>query len=539
MKSILLPAACFLVFSTQAQLVIDNATFFIGEGAVVTVQGNLTSNVPIQAGGAGATLGKIQLKGNAIQQINTNGNIIPRLEIDNALNASLVGDVKVGNALEFTNGKIQLNAFNFILEDATVVSGAGASKFLEANSTGEARRLVGANVADKIIPVGFGSNYTPFMYTTTGGTYNAGAFVGVKATGSAIPVPQRHIRTESYLGTAWKVNRSGMPAGTLAGKGTYVDGQVTGTEADIVGMFWNGSTWALGTGQDATTNFVGANIPVGASDLYGMNKFILANVKTFLQGSYSGGGLMRDVLRNSDLANVAPGNLPTNNILPLSDPYRTADYIASFPQVDNASPESIAASVLNNTANVENNIVDWVFVELRTNATPSAVVQTRSALIQRDGDIVDIDGVSPLYFKKLDPANYNISVKHRNHLGIRTASASSLNLTQPVASLNMSTGAANHLNSFAAPLAGGLFGLWGGNANKNTNTRILGADAVASDFEFLKAELGGLAIKNGYFSADVNMNRNARILGADAIVSDFEFIKGVLSGAAIKTQPAF
>jgi hypothetical protein len=35
------------------------------------------------------------------------------------------------------------------------------------------------------------------------------------------------------------------------------------------------------------------------------------------------------------------------------------------------------------------------------------------------------------------------------------------------------------------------------------------------------------------------MNRGARITGADATASDFEFIKLVLSGSPIKTQPAF
>jgi hypothetical protein len=269
-----------------------------------------------------------------------------------------------------------------------------------------------------------------------------------------------------------------------------------------------------------------------------MNKFILANVKTFLQGAYSSGGLMKDVLRNQN-QDFTPGNAPNNNILPLNDPYRTADYSTSFPHVDNATAETINASVLNNSANPGDNIVDWVFVELRTNAQPSTVVQTRAALIQRDGDIVDIDGISNIYFKKMDPANYNIAIKHRNHLGVRTAIAPAVNMTQPVALLNMSTDATTNLNSFAAPLTGGLFGLWGGNANKNTNTRISGADGTASDFEFLKAELNGVVNKTGYFSADVNMNRGARITGADATASDFEFIKLVLSGSPIKTQPAF
>ena len=48
------------------------------------------------------------------------------------------------------------------------------------------------------------------------------------------------------------------------------------------------------------------------------------------------------------------------------------------------------------------------------------VLQTRSALVQRDGDIVDIDGVSPVTFNNVASTNYTIAVRHRNHLGLST-----------------------------------------------------------------------------------------------------------------------
>ncbi|HSK12523.1 MAG TPA: hypothetical protein VK907_04860, partial [Phnomibacter sp.] len=271
MRSLLLPIATLALFSARAQLVIDNATFFIGEGAVVTVQGNLTSNVAIQAGGAGATQGKILLKGSSLQQINTNGNVIPRLEMDNTSHASLAGDVRVGSRLEFTNGKIQLGNFNFILDENAEALTPGASKFLETNGTGQARRLTGANVAGKVIPVGNGTNYTPFTYTTAGATYGAGAYVGVQSTGAAVPTPQRHPRTESYLGTSWKVTRNGITNGTVTGVGNYaMDGMVTGTEADLRGMYWNGTSWSMvGGAQDAAGNTVTANITANSGELYG------------------------------------------------------------------------------------------------------------------------------------------------------------------------------------------------------------------------------------------------------------------------------
>ena len=48
---LLFSMACLVTVAGKSQLVIDNATFFIGSGATVTVQGNVTSNVDIQGTG--------------------------------------------------------------------------------------------------------------------------------------------------------------------------------------------------------------------------------------------------------------------------------------------------------------------------------------------------------------------------------------------------------------------------------------------------------------------------------------------------------
>ena len=64
-------------------------------------------------------------------------------------------------------------------------------------------------------------------------------------------------------------------------------------------------------------------------------------------------------------------------------------------------------------------VVDWVWIELRDSANPSQIVAAKSALLQRDGDIVDESGVSVLKFS-LPGDNYFVTVKHRNHLGVMT-----------------------------------------------------------------------------------------------------------------------
>ncbi|MBK7524718.1 MAG: hypothetical protein IPI53_11335 [Saprospiraceae bacterium] len=66
----------------------------------------------------------------------------------------------------------------------------------------------------------------------------------------------------------------------------------------------------------------------------------------------------------------------------------------------------------------ENAIVDWVFVELRSKNDYGNVLATRSALIQRDGDVVDLDGISFVAFPGLAADSCYVILKHRNHLGV-------------------------------------------------------------------------------------------------------------------------
>lgn len=128
-------------------------------------------------------------------------------------------------------------------------------------------------------------------------------------------------------------------------------------------------------------------------------------------------------LSSSDLG------LNSSNLIPLNDPYRTSTFQSTFPHINNCNKVGTSQSAITN-----NNIIDWVFLELRTGtANSTTVVQTKAALLQNDGDIVDLDGFSPVSFSGTS-GNYYIAVKHRNHLGFRTAQT--YNLSNIVTNLN-------------------------------------------------------------------------------------------------------
>lgn len=521
--------------TTEAQLKIDNAVFFIGSGATVTVQGDVTSNVDIQG------TGLLQLKGSSLQNVDMGGFTIPNLEMDNTANATLLSNVRIGTNLNFLNGKILLGNFNMKFASTATGTGGAANRFLETTGTGQAQLEVVADIpggSPFIFPLGAGSDYMPISVSNTGSTYSTSGVIGVQNKG--IADPNKHPRTESFLTTYWPITKTGITGGTTNAVGTYVDPtRVIGIEADLRGIYWNGTNWSLtGGSQSITLNTAGANVTTNSGEIYAMNKFVLASPKVFLQAPYNTGtGFMDDRLRNSGSYN--PGSLPASNLLPLSDPYRTPTYSTNFVHFSNTATETITSSVLNDQSNPVRNVVDWVFLELRgTTGVPTTLLQTRSALLLRDGSIVDIDGVSPVYFKNVDAGSFNISVRHRNHLGLRTNTSQSLALLSSPAVTDL-TNNANTLSGFGTLLAPGVYGMYAGNVNLNNNVRISGASTALSDFEQLKAILGALPLINNVYSpGDVNMNRTVRISGASVALSDFEFIKFVLGSLPLINQTA-
>ncbi len=126
-------------------------------------------------------------------------------------------------------------------------------------------------------------------------------------------------------------------------------------------------------------------------------------LKSFLNGAFlnnQGSNLMRDDLRAADL-------------LPVTEPYSD---ISTFQHKGKGGGEAIVPSLLDVTG--DDAIVDWVFVEIRDAVNPASVLETKSALLQRDGDVVTITGDVVLFFPSLQEGNYFVAVRHRNHLGM-------------------------------------------------------------------------------------------------------------------------
>jgi surface protein len=166
-------------------------------------------------------------------------------------------------------------------------------------------------------------------------------------------------------------------------------------------------------------------------------------------------------------------------------------------------------------------IVDWVWVELRDATDNTLAVDAQSALLQRDGDIVAIDGSTALTFD-MPSGEYYIVIKHRNHLGIMSANA--ITLTNTGTSVDFTddttpTFGSNAQTNFGMP--SGMVAMWTGNINDDA---IIQYSGISSDTPNILSEVlndsGNFLnlptyVVNGYKKYDINMDGNTQYSGTN------------------------
>ncbi|WP_203258289.1 hemagglutinin protein [Hyunsoonleella ulvae] len=227
---------------------------------------------------------------------------------------------------------------------------------------------------------------------------------------------------------------------------------------------------------------------------------------------------------NAGEENLMRDDLRIGGWLPVTSPY--ADALTC-----NASVFNTGGTFGSGSKN--NNIVDWVYIELRDGTDNTSVVVGRSALLQRDGDIVDTDGISDLEIET-EEGDYFVVVKHRNHLSI--ISNIVIALLRDVTTIvdftdanNPITYGTNAQSTYGMPID--ILGMWGGNTDNGTTVRYLGS---GNDINVIKdivlADSGNSSTSNLYFfdtynNADINLNATVRYQGTS---NDSNIIKDIV-----------
>ncbi|MCB0794321.1 MAG: hypothetical protein KDB88_06255 [Flavobacteriales bacterium] len=255
-------------------------------------------------------------------------------------------------------------------------------------------------------------------------------------------------------------------------------GSITGSTASASGYYYFFYDWEVEKPDMVCSS---ARTMVTAT----VNAGVRLAAKVMLDGPYDEGtGLMADDLRQAGL-------------VPLMEPFTGL----GFAHMGNGGSEETSSGVLAVSGN--DAPVDWVMLELRDPNDPSVILETRSALVQADGDVVDVDGSSPVQFQAVD-GSYFVAVRHRNHLGCMTAAA--ISLTAAPAVLDLSDIATATYGTSARKLVNGKALLWSGNAVLDNEVKYAG---LANDRDKVLQDVGGsvpTAVVAGYSSSDVNMD---------------------------------
>ncbi|MBP6312561.1 MAG: hemagglutinin protein, partial [Flavobacteriales bacterium] len=157
--------------------------------------------------------------------------------------------------------------------------------------------------------------------------------------------------------------------------------------------------------------------------------------------------------------------------------------------------------------------------------TPTQVIQSRSALLRRDGRVVAING-SPLVGFYVPVGNYHVAIRHRNHLGCMTNSPVAVSASTPLLDLSVSstptwgTGARANVN--------GTMVLWPGDVNFDHQVMYTG---TSNDRDPVLEEIGGVvptAVVNGiYNGTDTDLNGNTKYTGS---LNDRDIILQTIGG---------
>jgi len=528
-------------FSTiaKAQLYINNAQFTIQYNATVTVQGTLTSNTSIL--GAGTVI----MNGSTNQSLDMAGNTIPKLQINNGANVALASNVQVDTTLSFVAGKLVLGNFNLTIGSSATAAITGASAaagFVVTNGTGVVtKNALGA---------------TPFIFavgdSTAGAAYYFPLTVSNSGTSDNYSVGcSPHVYTAGTTGTAdtkevvdasWKIGEAVAGGSNLSVTAQWAStnelagfnrakggiGYYIPTAGATLGWDLLNTQTGAATGSNPYTYTRAAITSVGtfAVGTRPVESPLLVTPTVFLEGPYSSGtGLMANTLGQK-------------NLIPTTEPYTG---MTGFTHSGSGGGETTTASVLTSTG-ASSDIVDWVFVQLHR-ASDSVVVSTRAVLIRRDGQLAETDGSVGINMCGNPAGTYFISVRHRNHLGVRIAGTITLAKTTTT-NYNFSTSVtqayAKGITNTPMSNISGVYVMWGGDATNDAVARMTGPLA-SNDYLKIVNTLGNTAtiINNVYSTQDLNMDGILRVTGPLASNDYLKLVNMIGSTAAIIKQPTF
>lgn len=467
-------------------IVNNGGSIDIASTAVIENQGDLENNV---SGLITATsTGTFKFNGSVAQEItgNHDAEFYGNVEIDNSNGVSITSaDQTINGTLEFTNGLLTLNTFNLALvNDATTPE---TGKYVQTNSTGYVTRNVPADASDVVFPVG-NSAYNPITLqnsaTATADDYSVRVLDVEPASGS----------TNHMVDRSWEVAE-----GTPGASELTVTAQWNSTE-ELTGFDRDNAAIGLTSDAGSTYEWAGTDAATG-SDPYRLAGSTFTGVGTFAVGDYFYAGKQLDLvffLSGAYNGSAMDNDLYTAALIPTTDPYSLGTTVTSVPS----------------------NAIDWVKVELRSNADHADVDYSFAFFVDASGNLLNTDGTTGGKITGAVLQNYYIAVTHRNHLGVVSSAVVDLSATSPTydftTALSSAWDDASVTTNDAMKNISGVFCLWEGDANSDGEVQYEGGNPDRiSVLSAVGVSTPSNIITNTYSDNDVNMDTEVQYEGGN------------------------
>ncbi|OFY20727.1 MAG: hypothetical protein A2W98_01280 [Bacteroidetes bacterium GWF2_33_38] len=211
---------------------IDVATFDINIGGNWSNSGSFveSSRTVTFDGGLGQTISNPETFNNLT--INKSGGDI-----------SLSQSIVVNGQMDFSAGDIVLGSWNITTgNSASIINGSGTS-YIQADGNGKLVRNFSATPTTLFYPLGDVDEYSPMTITMNSGTL-VSSNISVNLRDVVHP---NLLPTGAFITRYWTVTPSGITTPNYDIALTYLDADISGTEADIYPAKYSSSAWSRGT----------------------------------------------------------------------------------------------------------------------------------------------------------------------------------------------------------------------------------------------------------------------------------------------------
>jgi hypothetical protein len=218
---------------------------------------------------------------------------------------------------------------------------------------------------------------------------------------------------------------------------------------------------------------------------------VLDGLVVYLEGAY-------DSAQDTMTANLL-SSIPTSH--PYSGPPWNCGSGDSVPTTDTSPANGIP-----DFFDANDDVIDWVLVELRTGDPPTTVVACKAGLLRGDGSVIDVSGSEAMTFAGVPSGSYYIVAEHRNHASAMTAA-----LTDPAGGFDFTLDDTAVFGADPQKPVGSKFALYA--ADNNADKQI-----QALDFNAYIAQTTSGA--SGYQTADHNLDGAVQALDFNLYLSN-------------------